>query len=155
MGIFITCLLLLVFVSGAKQEFSKSASAMMAHLIAIPLAGISYQLLAALLSFLSGDNWDNLVGFFAAKYLIIIILYLSFLFFVKRFNRKAWKKGILTKLAGGTITAFNSAIGLTTLTLTIEAYPVSGWFGEVILGSSFLDWLVSSLSFVRLMLPFA
>ena len=155
MGIIAIIVLLFGFIVGPKEGAVKITSALIAHLIAIPLAGISYQLLASLFSFLPGDSWENLVGFFAAKYLIIAILYFPFLFFARRFFKKVWKKGIFIRLISGVLTTLNSAIGMVTLVLAVEAFSISGWLGQVLLGSSFLDWLVTNLSFVKSMLPFA
>ena len=155
MGIIAIIVLLLGFIVGPKEGAAKVASSLIAHLIAIPLAGISYQLLASLFSFLPGDNWENFVGFFSTKYLIIGILYFVFLFLSRRFIQKDWKKGIFFRLIGGMLTALNSAMGMVTLVLVVEAYPFSGWFEHVVLGSSVLHWLVTNLSFIRAMLPFA
>ncbi|MFC1958402.1 hypothetical protein ACFLV6_00545 [Chloroflexota bacterium] len=155
MGIFAIFVLSFVFIVGLKERVVTNAGALVAHLIAIPLAGISYHLLASLFSFLPGDSWENLVGFFAAKYLIIAILYFPFLFFARRLFKKVWKKGIFVRLIGGVLTTLNSAIGMVTLVVAVEAFSISGWLGQVLLGSSFLDWLVTNLSFVKSMLPFA
>ena len=155
MGIIAIIVLLFVFIVGPKEGAVKIASALIAHLIAIPLAGISYQFLVSLFSFLPGDNWGNFVGFFSTKYLIIGILYFVFLFLSRRFIQKDWKKGIFFRLIGGMLTALNSAMGMVTLVLVVEAYPFSGWFEQVVLGSSVLNWLVTNLSFIRAMLPFA
>ena len=156
MGIIVIFILLVGFIFGPKQGgIIKIASSLIAHLIAIPLTGISYHLLASLFSFLPGDNWENFVGFFSTKYLIIGILYFVFLFLSRRFIQKDWKKGIFFRLIGGMLSALNSAMGMVTLVLVVEAYPFSGWFEQVVLGSSVLNWLVTNLSFVREMLPFA
>ena len=154
MGIIAIIILLFGFIVGPKEGAVKVASALIAHLIAIPLAGISYQLLASLFSFLPGENWENFVGFFATKYLIILILYLAFLFLSKWLIQKDWKKGIFFRIIGGILTSLNSAMGMVTLVLTIEAYPMSVWFEHVVSGSSVLDWLVTNLSFIKAMLPF-
>jgi hypothetical protein len=138
-----------------KQELTKTVSAVIAHLIAIPLAGIVYLRLASAFSFLSGNNWDNFAGFFVAKYSIILILYLVFIFLSKRFIKKVQKKGPFIRLSGGVLSALNSSIGMVTVFLVVQAYPMSGWFGRRILGSSVLDWLAANLSFVKAMLPFA
>jgi len=94
MGIVAIFILFFVFIFGLKEGVVKNAYILIAHLIAIPLTGISYHLLASLLSFLPGDNWENFVGFFITKYIIILILYLLFPFLSRRFIQKAWKKGI-------------------------------------------------------------
>ena len=155
MGIIAIIVLLFVFIVGPKEGLTKIASALIAHIIAIPLAGISYQIPTSLFSFLPGENWDSFVGFFTAKYLIILILYLAFVFLSKRFIQKDWKKGIIFRLIGGSLTSLNSAMGMVTLVLAVQAYPFSVWFERVVSGSSFLDWLVTSLGFIKAMLPFA
>jgi len=156
MGIIVIFILLVGFIFGPKQGgIVKIASSLIAHLFAIPLAGISYQLLASLFSFLPGDNWDNFVGFFGTKYLIIGILYFLFLFLSRRFMQKDWKKGIFFRLIGGLLSALNSAMGMVTLVLAVQAFPFSAWFERVVSGSSFLDWLVTSLGFIKAMLPFS
>jgi hypothetical protein len=88
------------------------------------------------------------------KYLIILILYLLFLFLARQFIRKDWKKGIFTRLIGGGLSVLNSAMGMVTVFLVVQAYPMSGWFGRAVSGSSVLDWLATNLSFVKAMLPF-
>jgi len=137
-----------------KQELPKTVSAVVAHLIAIPLAGIAYLRLASAFSFLSGDNWDNFAGFFVAKYSIILILYIVFLLLAKRFIPKIQRKGIFIRLSGAVLNTLNSAMGMVTVFLVVTAYPMSGWFGRQILGSSVLEWLAARLSFVAAMLPF-
>ena len=155
MDIIAISLLSLVFIYGLKEGGVKTVSALIAHLIAIPLAGISYHLLASLFSFLSGDNWENFAGFFATKYLIILILYLVFIFLSKRFIKKVRRKGIFIRLIFGVLNALNSAMGMVTVFLVVQAYPMSGWFERAVLGSNILDWLAANPSFVRAMLPFA
>ena len=154
MDIIAICLLCFVFIFGLKEGAGKNVGALIAHLIAIPLAGISYDRLASVFSFLSGDNWDNFAGFFAAKYLIILILYLVLIFLSKRIIKKVWKKSIFIRLIGGILSALNTAIGMVTVFLVVQAYPMSGWFERAVLGSSVLDWLAANLSFVKAMLPF-
>jgi hypothetical protein len=143
-----------VFIYGLKEGAGKNIGALIAHLIAIPLAGIVYLRLASIFSFLSGNNWDNFAGFFVAKYSIILILYLVFIFLSKRFIKKIQKKGPFIRLTGGVLSALNSSIGMVTVFLVVQAYPMSGWFGRQILGSSVLEWLATNLSFVKAMLPF-
>lgn len=154
MGIIAIFILFFVFIFGLKEGVVKNVCSLIAHLIAIPLTGISYHLLASLLSFLPGDNWENFVGFFITLYLIILILYFMFLFLSRRFIQKVWKKGIFFRLIGGVLSVLSSTIGMVVFVLVVEAYPISGWLEQVVLGSSVLDWLVTNLSFIKAMLPF-
>jgi len=76
-------------------------------------------------------------------------------FLSKRFIRKDWKQGVFIRITGAVLSVLNSAIGMVTVFLVVQAFPMSGWFGRAVLDSSVLDWLASNLSFVRAMLPFA
>ena len=154
MNIIAILLLCVVFIASMKQELARTVSAVVAHLIAIPLAGIIYVRLASSFSFLSGNNWDNFAGFFVAKYSIILIIYLVFILLSQRFIKKVQKQGIIIRLTGGVLSALHSSIGMVTVFLVIKAYPISGWFGRAVSGSSVLDWLATNLSFVEAMLPF-
>ena len=72
-------ILLLSFFGGLKEGAVKQFFSVVALIIAIPIAGLCYRLIAAILSFLPGENWENFVGFFIALALISIILHLIFL----------------------------------------------------------------------------
>ena len=155
MGIAVIVVLSLVFFFGMKQPVTKVITALAAHLIAIPLAGVSYQVLASVLSFLPGDNWDKLVGFFAAKYLIIAVLYFGALHLLKQFGVEVPLKGTAGRLFGGAADCLNSAMGVVTLYLAVQAFPAWGWLERVMGGSDMLKWLSGSLGFIKAMLPFA
>jgi uncharacterized membrane protein required for colicin V production len=155
MGIVAIIVLLLVFATGMRRGLGRDTGALVAHFIAIPLAGISYELVASLFSFISSENWQSVVGFFATKYLIILILYLVFIRLSHRFIGKTARTGRYFRLAGGLVNSLNSAMGMVTLYLAIQAFPVGGWVERVMLGSGFLDWLAGVLIYVKAMLPFA
>jgi hypothetical protein len=135
-----------------KRDQLRPFFSLIALLIAIPLAGISYQLLATILSFLPGENWENFVGFLVA--LGIIILISHFLFLLPRlFIQKAWGKGIPFRIVGGIFNTLNAATGMVVFTLLVGAYPVMGWLEDAVAGSGVLSWLVAQLDFVQAMLP--
>ena len=140
------------FIGGLKEGAAKSFFSLVALLIAIPLTGVSYYLLANILSFLPGESWQNFVGFFVTLALISIVLHFA-LFLPRKLTQKVWNKGVLFRLTGGTLNIFNAAIGLVVFTLLLQAYPIIGWLERVVTGSSVLTWLVVHLSFVQAMLP--
>ncbi len=145
-------ILLFSLFGGLKEGAVKQFFSLVALLIAIPLAGISYRLPAALLSFLPGQNWENFLGFFIA--LVVISIILHFVFFLPRkFARKVWNKGLLFRLLGGALNILNSAIGLVLFALVVTAYPIFHWLQQAVTASSVLGWLVESMGFVPAMLP--
>ena len=76
------------FTGGLKEGAVKNFFSLIALIIAIPLTRVSYHLLATILSFLPGENWENFVGFFVTLALISIILYFVFLL-PRKFIQKA------------------------------------------------------------------
>ncbi len=125
-NILVVLVLFLSFVGGLKEGAVKNFFSLIALIIAIPLSGIFYHLLANILSFLPGENWENLIGFFATLALISIILHFVF-FLPRKLTQKAWKRGVFYRLIGGALNLFNSAIGMVVFTLVILAYPTFGW----------------------------
>ncbi len=149
-----TIAILILFFScigGLKEGAVKNFFSLIALIIAIPLTGLSYRLLATILSFLPGEDWENFVGFFIALALISIVLYFIFLL-PRKFIQKAWNKGVLFRLIGGALNIFTSAIGMVVFTLLVRAYPIIGWLEQAVTGSGVLTWLVVHLSFVQAML---
>jgi len=145
-------ILVLSFIGGLKEGAVKSFFSLIALIIAIPIAGASYRLLANILSFLPGENWENFIGFFIALALISVILHFIF-FLPRKLIQKVWNKGGFFRLIGGALNIFNSAIGLAVFTLVILAYPFWGWLERAVADSSVLNWLTVHLSFVQALLP--
>ncbi len=140
------------FIGGLKEGAVKNFFSLIALIIAIPLAGVSYHLVAAIISFLPGEDWEHFIGFFVALGLIILILHFVF-FLPRRFIQKVWKKGGLFRLIGGALNILNAAIGMVVFTLLIGAHPIIGWLERAVIGSGVLTWLVVHLSFVQAILP--
>lgn len=140
------------FVGGIKDGAVKALFGLVLLIISIPLAGLSYHLLSDRLTFLPGENWPNLVGFFVTMAIINILLNLVFLL-PRRALEKAWGTGFVTRPIGGLLSAFGSAIGLVVFTLAVVTYPVWEWAKELLTGSGVLTWLVSHLGFVQSLLP--
>ena len=145
-------ILLFSFVGGLREGAVKSFFSLVALFIAIPLTGISYHLLAGVLSFLPGDNWENFVGFFIMLALISIALHFVLLL-PRKIAQKAWSKGVLFRLVGGLLNIFNAAVGMVVFALLIQAYPIISWLEQAVIGSGVIVWLVVHLGFISTMLP--
>ena len=144
--------LLFSFIGGIKEGAVKSFFPLLALIIAIPVAGSFYHLLASVLSFLPGENWENFVGFFIT--LALVSAALHFIFFLpKKLIQKVWKKGALFRIIGGTLSIFGAAVGMVVFTLLVQVYPIFGWLEQAVTGSGLITWLVVRLSFVQAMLP--
>ena len=134
-------ILVISFLGGLKEGAVKNIFSLIILIIAIPLAGLSYHLIASLLSFLPGTNWENFVGFFIALALISVILHFIFLL-PRKFLQKIWRRGLLFRLLGGVINLLNASIGMVVFTLVLGAYPVFEWLEQAVLNSGVLTWLV-------------
>jgi len=78
LDIIVIIILILTFIGGMKDGAIKVFFSLLATVISIPLAGLSYRLIASILSFLPGTNWENFFGFFITMGIIIAILQLIF-----------------------------------------------------------------------------
>ena len=150
--IVVIIILVLAFIGGLKDGAVKSLFSLVALIIAIPLTGISYRLIAAILSFLPGTNWENFLGFFITMGIIIAILQLVSLI-PRKFIHAIWKKGCLFRLLGGFLNAFGTSIGMVVFTLVVVAYPIFDWLERWVISSGILMWLAESYGFVPAMLP--
>jgi len=151
-SIIASLILLFSLIGGIREGAVKQLSSLISLLIAIPLAGISYHLLANLLSFIPGENWENFLGFFIMLAVISVILHFAFLL-PRKLLQKIWKKGLLFRIIGAVFNIFNAAIGMVVFTLVLGVYPIFDWLERAVSGSGVIIWLVSHLSFVQAMLP--
>lgn len=150
--IIVIIILIITFLSGLKEGAVKNFFSLVALIIAIPLTGVSYHLIARILSFLPGTNWENFFGFFITMGIITIILHFIFLL-PRKIIQKIWGKGCLFRLLGGVLNLFGAAIGLMVFTLVLRAYPIFDWLERWVSSSGILIWLVEHFGFVQVMLP--
>ena len=145
-------ILILSFFGGMKEGAVKQLFSLAILLIAILLTGVSYRLIALILSFLPGQNWENFIGFFVTLALASLILH--FITWIpRRIARAIWKKGLIFRLVGGVLNLIQTSIGLALLALVIAVYPIWGWLAEAIAGSGVMMGLLERFSFVAGMLP--
>ena len=145
-------ILILSFFGGLREGAVKQSFSLLVLIIAIPLAGISYRLLAIILSFLPGENWENFVGFFIALVLISVILHFI-VFLPRRLVQKIWRRGLFFRLLGGVLNAINASIFLVVFTLALLAYPIFNWLERAVANSGVLMGLVNMFGFIQAMLP--
>lgn len=149
----IAALVLLVSIfGGIKEGAVKQLFTLLAALISIPVAGYSYQVLAGWLSFIPGQNWENLIAFFVIMVVVNIILYFVFII-PGRLFQKTWNKGVLYRLLGAVFNIVNAAIGMVVFALVLAVYPIIDWLERAVSGSDVIVWLISLFSFVQAVLP--
>jgi uncharacterized membrane protein required for colicin V production len=146
--------LILIFslVGGLREGAVRQFFNLVALLIAIPLTGLSYHLLANLLSFLPGENWENFIGFFITLAIMSVILHLIALL-PRKIVQKIWRGGLLFRLLGGALNVVNASIGMVVFTLVLLAYPIFDWLERWVAGSGVLISMVNIFAFVQSMLP--
>jgi len=151
-NIFAVLILILSFFGGLREGAVKQFFNLVIFIIAIPLAGISYRLIAIPLSFLPGENWENFIGFFIALALISVIFHLIVLL-PRRIIQKIWKRGLFFRLLGGVLNVVNASIGLVVFTLVLLTYPIFDWLERAVANSGVLASLVNMFGFIQAMLP--
>ena len=145
-------ILILSFFGGLREGAVKQFFNLVILIIAIPLAGLSYRLIAIILSFLPGENWENFIGFFIALALISVILHFIVLL-PRRIVQKVWRRGLFFRLLGGVLNTINASIGMVVFTLVLLVYPIFDWLERWVAGSGVLASLVDVFRFVQAMLP--
>ena len=145
-------ILIFSFLGGLKEGAVKHFFNLIVLIVALLVAGLYYHLIAIILSFLPGTNWENFVGFFIALALVSVILHFIVLL-PRKIVQKVWKRGALFRLLGGALNIVSASIGVVVFALAVGAYPIFGWLERAVTNSSVLTWLVEHLSFVQAMLP--
>jgi uncharacterized membrane protein required for colicin V production len=150
--IVVVILLVLSFVGGMKEGAVRAFASLIAVIISIPLAGLSYRFIASLLSFLPGENWENFIGFFIAFGIITAVLHLMF-FLPKKLVGAVWNKGILLRMLEGGLNLVGGMIGMVVFALVVQTYPIFDWLARWVSSSGALSTLVDGFGFVQSMLP--
>ena len=150
--IIVIIVLIISFFSGLKEGAVKNFFQLLACIIAILLAGLSYHLIATILSFLPGVNWENFFGFFITLAIISVIMHFIF-FLPRKLLQKIWKKGILFRVLGGALNILGAIIGMTVFSLVLRSFPIFDWLERWVSGSGVLMVLVEAFGFVQSLLP--
>jgi uncharacterized membrane protein required for colicin V production len=146
--------LVLIFsiLRGLREGAVRQLFSLLATLIAIPVAGASYQVLADILSFIPGQNWENFIAFFIMMVVVNIVLYFVFLL-PGRALKKAWPGGLFFCVLGAIFSLVNAALSMVVFALVLHAYPIFGWLERAVSGSDVIAGLVSLFGFVQAVLP--
>lgn len=152
LNVILVLILVIGFIDGFSGGAIKNFFSLIVFVIAVPLTGISYSLVAAAFSFISGENWSHFIGFFITLALYSIIFHFVF-FLPRKYAQFTFHEGILMGLGGGIINIFKSAMGIVLLLLVLHAYPVIRDLEPVLLDSDVLTWLIGHFRFVQLLLP--
>lgn len=144
--------LLFSIVMGLREGAVKQLFTLLATLIAIPVAGISYEGLANILSFIPGENWENFIAFCIMMAVVSIILYFVFII-PGRALKKAWPGGLFFCVLGAIFSLVNAAIGMVVFALVLHAYPIFDWLERAVSGSGVVSFLVSVFGCVQSVLP--
>ncbi|MFC2007851.1 CvpA family protein [Chloroflexota bacterium] len=140
------------FLGGLQKGAIRNSFSLLVLIIAIPTTGALYYLIATILAFLPGTNWENFIGFFITMSLVTVILYFVF-FLPRRIAEKLWKRGVLFRLVGGALNVLSTGIGMVVFTLVLGTYPIINWLAQVVVNASVPVWLVGHLNFVLRLLP--
>jgi uncharacterized membrane protein required for colicin V production len=145
-------IIILSFVGGLGEGAVRTFSSLIALIISIPLAGLSYKIVASWLSFMPGTDWGNFIGFFIAMGVINVIFFIIF-FVPRKIISAIWNKGVLFRVLGGGLNVLGAMIGLAVFTLVIRTYPVVDWLVGDVNNSNVLQAMVTGFGFVKSMLP--
>jgi uncharacterized membrane protein required for colicin V production len=151
-SLFVLFVLIASVFAGLKEGAVKHFFNLVAVLIAIFIGGLYYHLIARLLSFIPGENWESFIGYFIAFAIVVVIFQLAALLPRKIIN-KIWKRGLLYRLLGGAMNVVNAAIGLTLFALVLNAFPIFDWLARWVAGSSVIASLVNIFGFIQVLLP--
>ncbi len=151
-SLFVVFVLLVSLFAGFKEGAVRHSFNLVALFITIYIAGVSYHLLAGLLSFLPGDNWENFIGFIITFAIINVVFHFAF-FLPRRIIQKLWKRGLLYRLLGGALNAADASIGLVVFALVLHAFPIFDWLARWVAGSGVMSSLVSTFGFIQALLP--
>jgi uncharacterized membrane protein required for colicin V production len=144
--------LLFSIFTGLREGAVKQFFTLLATLIAIPVAGISYEGLANILSFIPGQNWEGFIAFFIMMAVVSIILYFAFII-PGRALKKAWPGGLFYCVLGAIFSLVNAILVIVVFALVLHAYPIFDGLERAVSSSPVVTGLVSAFGCVQSVLP--
>jgi len=145
-------ILLFSIIGGLREGAVRQLFALLATIISVPIAGLTYRGLAGILSFIPGENWENFIAFFIMMAVISIVLYFIFLLPARGLKR-AWPGGAFFCALGAIFSLVNAAIGMVVFALVLHAYPIFDWLERAVSGSDVIAFLVSVFGCAQAVLP--
>ncbi len=150
--IIVALILIFSFIGGLREGAVKELLNLVALLLALSLTGFFMGYVTSWFNCIPDANWRGLLGFAVTLLLIMIVLGLLF-WPLRGMVEKGWSGGALWSILGGIFGLINSAIGLIVLVRLFEIYPVFTWLNMVFLSSQILNWLISYVGPLLVMLP--
>jgi len=150
--IIITLLYILTFIGGLKEGVAKSLFSLVTLIIAIPITGYLYTMLAGVFTFIPDEIWANFLAFMVTFIITSIILSLIFLI-PRRILEAAWPKGLISSILGGILAILGFSISLVFFTILVNTYPIFDWLIQLLMSSQILNWLLHTFDFIKFMLP--
>jgi uncharacterized membrane protein required for colicin V production len=150
--IIITLLYILTFIGGLKEGVAKSLFSLVTLIIAIPVTGYFYTMLAGVFTFIPDEIWANFLAFMVTFIIASIILSLIFLI-PRRILEAAWPKGFISSILGGIFSIMGFSISLVLFAILINTYPIFDWLTQLLISSQILNWLLHTFDFIQFMLP--
>ncbi len=144
-------ILVLSFIGGIREGVVRSFFSLVTMLIALPLAGLAFPLLAGVMTALP-DNWREFLAYYISFGVISAILSLIFLL-PRKAVEAAFGAGGPLRLIGGLLAVFGAAIFMVVFYFVVTTYPLFDWLAEWVSGSGVLTWLAARLGFVQSLLP--
>ncbi len=151
-SLLLVVILIVSFFVGLKEGAVKRLFSLATSLIAIVLAGLSYEFLAGILSFLPGENWENFLGFLITLGVVAALLHLLFLP-PRKLVQKAWNQGRAYRLTGSIAAVFDTGIGLVVFAAVLSKYPIIDWLARWFSESGVMSFFIDAFSFVQDLLP--
>jgi uncharacterized membrane protein required for colicin V production len=150
--VIITLIYILTFIGGLKEGVAKSLFSLVTLIIAIPITGYFYPMLASVFTFISDEIWSNFIAFMVTFIIASIILSLIFLI-PRRILEAAWPSGFISSILGGILAILGFSISLVFFTILVNTYPIFDWLTQLLMSSQILNWLLHTFDFIKFMLP--
>ena len=144
-------LFLLTLGTGYGEGLVKGLSAFISTVLGFFFASKTYSILAGVLAFLPGDQWEKFIGFFAMAFLFNVLIGL-FLIPARAWYENKLERSFATKIVGSIIGVINLSLGLTVLAFAVRAYPVSRLLERMISESSAFTQLVDNFAFFKVLI---
>ena len=150
--VIVILILILSLIEGLTEGAVKSFFSLMTLIIALPVTGVFYHIVANVLTFLPNENWQGFFGFLISLAIISVIFHFV-LFLPRKFIELSWLHGAFYRIIGSLLAVSRSAIGLIVFLLLIHTYPFIELLKQITLESYILQWLAAHSKLIQLMLP--
>jgi uncharacterized membrane protein required for colicin V production len=146
------CILIFSFIGGLRDGAVREFLNLVALFLGLALAGVFVGYVDSWFVFVWDANWRSMFSFIVTFLLIMIVLGLL-LWPLRALVEQGWNGGALWSILGGLFGVAGAAVGLVVLVTLFAVYPVFPWLNSIFDSSQVLNWLVSTLVPVMMLLP--